>query len=86
MVEKTPVPEPEPEPEENEGDKDYRYMADWDFDPPVLIRLGSFAKMEADMFVYPGVWKDTPRLNDIRVGLGPWLEYDDVSKKKSWKS
>ena len=51
--------------------------------PPTLIRLGSFAKMEADMFVYPGVWKDTPHLNDIRVGLGCYMDYDDVSEKEA---
>lgn len=85
MVEKTPMPEPEPEPEpeEDEGEKKYQYMAKWDFDPPILIRLGSFEKMEADMFVYPGVWKDTPRLNDIRVGLGPCMDYDDISEKEA---
>ena len=56
-------------------------MADWECDPPTLIRLGSFEEMEADMFVYPGVWKDTPRLNDIRVGLGDCMRYDDISEK-----
>ena len=83
MVEKTPMPEPEPEPEEEKGDKEYRYMANWDRTPPTLIRLGSFARMEADMYVYPGVWKDTPRLNDIRVGLGPVMDYDDISEEKA---
>ncbi len=85
MAEKTPMPKPEPEPEKDEGEteKDYRYMANWDCDPPTLIRLGSFAKMEADMFVYPGVWKDTPYLNDIRVGLGSYMDYDDISEKEA---
>ncbi len=81
MVEKTPVPEPEPE--EKEEEKDYRYMVNWDRDPPTLIRFGSFAKMEADMFVYPGVWKDTPNLNDIRVGQGCYMDYDDVGEKEA---
>ena len=83
MTEKIPMPEPksDPEPEEDEGEKKYLYMANWDREPPTLIRLGSFAKMEADMFVYPGVWKDTPRLNDIRVGLGPCMDYDSISDK-----
>ena len=85
MAEKTPMPapEPEPEPEEDEEEKHYQYMANRDFDPPILIRLGSFEKMEADMFVYPGVWEDTPRLNDIRVGLGPCMDYDDISEKEA---
>ena len=83
MVEKTPMPEPEPEPEEDEGEKEYLYMANWDRNPPTLIRLGSFARMEADMFVYPGVWKDTPRLNDIRVGLGPVMDYDEISEEEA---
>ena len=72
--------EQEPDPDEK---KTYRYMADFSLDPPVLIRLGSFAKMEADMFVHPGVWKDTPRLNDLRVGLGDILDYDDVSEEEA---
>ena len=78
------MPAPEPKPvKEQEEETEYRYMADWRWDPPTLIRLGSFAKMEADMFVYPGVWKDTPRLNDIRVGLGGVLDYDDVSEEEA---
>ena len=87
MVEKMPMPVPKSESKskqvEGEGEKLYRYMANWDFDPPILIRLGSFEKMEADMFVYPGVWEDTPRLNDIRVGLGPCMDYDDISEKEA---
>ena len=83
MVEKTPMPEPEPEPEKDETEKNYRYMANWDHDPPILIRLGSFAKMEADMFVAPGVWKDTPHLNDIRIGQGCYMDYDDISEKEA---
>ena len=81
MVEKTSLPEPEQEEEEEE--KDYRYMINRDDEPPTLIRLGSFAKMEADMFVYPGVWKDTPHLNDLRVGLGSYMDYDDISEKEA---
>lgn len=83
MVEKTPVPEPEPKKTEEESEKNYRYMANWNQDPPRLIRLGSFAEMEADMFVYPGVWKDTPYLNDIRIGLGCYMDYDDISEKEA---
>ena len=80
MVEKTSLPEPE---QEEEEEKDYRYMINRDEEPPTLIRLGSFAKMEADMFVYPGVWKDTPHLNDLRVGLGSYMDYDDISEKEA---
>jgi len=83
MVEKTPMLEPDPELEEDETEKDYKYMVDWDDDPPTLIRLGSFAKMEADMFVFPGVWEDTPYLNDIRVGLGPFMDYSIISKTEA---
>ena len=83
MAEKTPMPEPQPEPEEDEAEKDYRYMANRDCDPPTLIRLGSFAGMEADMFVFPGVWKDTPHLNDIRAGLGCFMDYEDVSEEEA---
>ena len=61
----------------------YRYMINRDDEPPTLIRLGSFTKMEADMFVYPGVWKDTPHLNDLRVGLGSYMDYDDISEKEA---
>lgn len=63
-----------------DGGKRYQYMANRDYDPPALIRLGSFADMEADMFVSPGVWKNTPHLNDIRVGLGCFMDYDDISE------
>ena len=82
-VEKTPMPESEPEKDEVEMEKGYQYLANWDFDPPLLIRLGSFAKMEADIYAYPGVWKDMPHLNDIRFGLGRSLDYDDVSEKEA---
>ena len=83
-VEDTPMPEPDPEPEEDgEEEEHYLYLANWDRDPPTLIRLGSFAKMVADMYVYPGVWKDTPRLNDIRVGLGPFMDYDQISEEEA---
>ena len=83
-AEKTPMPEPDPEPEEDgEEEEHYLYLANWDRDPPTLIRLGSFAKMVADMYVYPGVWKDTPRLNDIRVGLGPFMDYDQISEEEA---
>ena len=83
MVEKTPLPEPEPEPEEEETEKHYLYMADFDYDPPGLIRLGSLGRMEADTFIYPGVWKDTPSLNNLRFGLGRWMDYDDVSEEEA---
>ena len=76
---------PEEEEAEEEPKKDYRYMASWDHDPPILIRLGSFAKMEADMFVAPGEWKETPQLNDIRIGLGSYMDYDDISEKEAMK-
>ncbi len=82
-VEKTSVPKAEPKLEKDGGIKDYRYMVNWNQDPPTLIRLGSFAKMEANMFVYPGVWKDMPHLNDIRVGQGCYMDYDDVSEKET---
>ena len=81
--EKEPDPEEEkPEPEE---EKSYRYLANFSWDPPTLIRLGSYERMEADKLVYPGVWKDTPRLNDIRVGLGDVLDYDDVTEEEAMK-
>ncbi len=41
--------------------------------------------MEADRYVYPGVWKDTPSLNDIRVGLGSYMDYDDISANEAEK-
>ena len=84
-VEKTPLPEPEEEEEEDEDDGQYEYLADYRQDPPILIRLGSFDKMEADMFVSPGVWKDTPHLNDIRVGLGCAMDYDRISAEEAMK-
>ena len=83
MAEKVPMPEPAPEPEEDKEaeEEDWLYMANFDRDPPTLIRLGSFAKMKADMYVYPGVWKNTPHLNDIRVGIGCYMDYDEIGEK-----
>ena len=81
-AEKTPMPKPAKRKKKN-GPKDYRYMARFDYDPPTLIRLGSFEDMEADMYAYPGFWKDTPRLNDIRVGLGNVMDYDDITEAEA---
>ncbi len=81
----TSAPETEKKEDISATDNDYQYMVNWDYDPPTLIRLGSFAKMEADLFAYPGVWKDTPHLNDIRVGLGSFMDYDDISKEEAMK-
>lgn len=64
------------------GDR-YSYMVNRDGRLPSLIRLGSFARMEADLYAYPGVWKDTPHLNDIRVGKGCFMDYDDVSDEEA---
>ena len=61
----------------------YLYMVCRDGKIPSLIRLGSFARMEADLYAYPGVWKDTPHLNDIRVGKGCFMDYDDVSDEEA---
>ena len=30
-----------------------------------------------------GGWVSSPRLNDIRYGLGPFMEYDDISEEKA---
>ena len=35
------------------------------------------------MYAFPGVWKDMPQLNDIRVGLGRAMDYDSVSEQKA---
>lgn len=61
----------------------YAYMVCRDGKIPTLIRLGSFAGMEADLYAFPGVWKDTPHLNDIRVGKGCFMDYDDVSDEEA---
>lgn len=82
MAEKIPFePEPKAEEEEEEEDEGYEYLANFECEPPTLIRLGSFKKMEADLYAYPGVWKDTPHLNDIRVGIGCCMDYDSISEK-----
>ena len=59
--------------------KRYEYLVCREGKFPTLIRLGSFEKMEADLYAYPGVWVNTPHLNDIRVGKGCWMDYDGVS-------
>ncbi len=66
-------------------EKKYRYLARTDREIPTLIRLGSFAKMEADLYAYPGVWKDTPHLNDIRVGGASFMDYDDITEEEAEK-
>ena len=30
-----------------------------------------------------GGWVSSPRLNDIRYGLGPFMEYDDITEEKA---
>ena len=35
------------------------------------------------MYAFPGVWKDMPQLNDIRVGLGRAMDYDSVREQKA---
>ena len=54
-----------------------------DGDIPILIRLGSIASMEADLYAYPGVWENTPHLNDIRVGKGCFMDYDPVPPEEA---
>ena len=64
-------------------EKRYEYLVCFDGENPRLIRLGPWETMEADLFAYPGVWKNTPHLNDIRVGLGCYMDYDDISEKEA---
>ena len=46
-----------------------------------LARLGPV--FSAELFAYPGVWKDMPHLNDIRVGKGCFMDYDPVSEEEA---
>ena len=64
-------------------EKRYCYMACFDGEYPTLIRLGSIASMEADMYAWPGVWKNTPHLNKIRIGEGSFMDYDEISEKEA---
>ena len=45
-----------------------------------LIRLGNCGVAE---FFTLGGWVSSPRLNDIRYGLGPFMEYDDITEEKA---
>ena len=45
-----------------------------------LIRLGDCDVAE---FFTLGGWVSSPRLNDIRYGLGPFMEYDDITEEKA---
>ena len=45
-----------------------------------LIRLGPCGVAE---FFTLGGWVSSPRLNDIRYGLGPFMEYDDITEEKA---
>ena len=64
----------------------YLYMIRTDREPPSLIRLGPMSRMEADMYVWPGVCKDTPSLNDIRVGKATSLIMTKSPKRKRKES
>ncbi len=66
-----------------EEEKRYAYLVCRDGEIPSLIRLGSFARMEADLYAYPGVWKDMPHLNDIRVGKGCYMDYDRITDEEA---
>jgi len=59
----------------------YDYMVRRKGKLPALIRLGMH--MEAEMYVYPGEWEDKPELNDIRLGLGAFMEYTDISDEEA---
>ena len=60
-------------------------MRDWVDGIPTLIRLSCFSPWEADIYAYPGEWKSMPHLNDIRVGKGCYMDYDDISDEKAMK-
>ena len=64
-------------------EKKYQYMAKWDGSVPALIRLGPMATMEADMYSYPGQGESMPHLNDIRVGGGSFMDYDNVTAEEA---
>ena len=61
------------------------YVRDWNDGDPTLIRLGSFASMKAELFAYPRGWVNMPHLNDIRVGKGCYMDYDEVSEEYAMK-
>ena len=65
-------------------EKRYDYLVrDWGKGLPTLIRLSCFSPWEADIYVGSGVWKSMPHLNDIRVGKGCYMDYDDISEEKA---
>ncbi len=57
-----------------EGEK-YDYLVNRDTTPVTLVRLG---RTTAEVFCANGEWIESPRLNDIRYGYGPYMEYDDI--------
>ena len=62
------------------GNGKYAYLVNRDTDPISLIRLGDTS---AEVFTANGKWIDSPRLNDIRYGKGPFMEYDDISEAEA---
>ena len=58
----------------------YLYMVNRDRTPVTLIRLGAFT---AEIFTANGEWIDSPYLNDIRYGYGPFMDYDDISEEEA---
>lgn len=62
------------------GNGKYSYMVNRDTEPISLIRLGD---KTAEVFTANGKWIESPRLNEIRYGKGPFMEYDDVSEAEA---
>ena len=58
----------------------YDYLVNRDTDPITLIRLGDTS---AEVFTANGEWIDSPRLNEIRYGKGPFMEFDDISESEA---
>ena len=64
--------------------KRYCYMkSEWDGGFPSLIRLSHFTPWEADFYAFPGKWVSMPSLNDIRVGKGCYMDYDDITDEEA---
>ena len=60
------------------AEPEFEYMVN--SDTGTLIRLGDCGVAE---FFTLGGWVSSPRLNDIRYGLGLFMEYDDITEEKA---
>ncbi len=59
----------------------YQYIVYRERELLVLIRLGPVP--HAQQYVFPGVWKESPHLNDLRFDPGCQMDYREVTEEEA---